>query len=149
MEGSYTVGISSALPFSEVQYNGLMQIVDNMDSCYNALEVKIPNHADFDDFMAVYLEWYDGRYHVELDFPMDDFNWKYPLVLAADLDKAQTAQLLRELLVDVSGTEENEVVLNCFRQVPAERYGEKKPTVYERSDASEYGEENGNDCGTD
>ena len=58
-------------------------------------------------------------------------------------------QLLRELLVDVSGTEENEVVLNCFRQVPAERYGERKPTVYERTYESEYGKENGNAGGTD
>ena len=112
MEDSYTIGILSALPFNEAQYSGMMQIVDSMDSCYNALEVKIPNHADFDDFMVVYLKWYDGHYHVELDFSMEDIGWKYPLVLAADLDRAQTAKLLRELLVDVSGTEENEVVLN-------------------------------------
>ena len=147
MEDSYMIGISSALPFSEAQYDGLMQIVDNMDNCYNALEVKVPNHADFDDFMGVYLEWRDGRYRVEQDFPMDDFGWKYPLVLAADLDGKRTAQLLRELLVDVSGTGENELVLNCFRQVPAEHYGEKKPTVYEKDDAAARGKENGNDCG--
>ncbi len=138
MEDFYTIGITSALPFSEVQYSGLLQLVDGMENCRNALEVKIPNHADFDDFMAVYLEWRDGRYHVELDFPMDDFGRKYPLVLASDLGRKQTVQLLRELLVDVSGTEENETVLNRFRQVPAERYGEGKPTVYERTDADEF-----------
>ena len=53
MEDSFGIEISSALPFSEAQYDGLMQIVDNMDNCYNALEVKVPNHADFDDFMGV------------------------------------------------------------------------------------------------
>ena len=149
MEDSFRIGISSALPFSEAQYNGLMQIVDNMDYGYHELEVKFPNYAEYDDFMAVYLEWRDGRYRMELDFPMDDFGWKYPLVLAADLDGKRTAQLLRELLVDVSGTEGNELVLNCFRQVPAERYGERKPTVYERTYESEYGKENGNAGGTD
>lgn len=146
MEDSFGIGISSALPFSEAQYNGLIQLMYGMDSYCHELEVKIPNYADFDDFMAVNLEWCDGSYHVELDFPMDDFNWKYPLVLAADLDGKRTAQLLRELLVDVSGTEENELVLNCFRQVPAERYGEKRPTLYEKDNAAARGKENGNDC---
>ena len=149
MESSYTVEISSALPFSEVQYNGLMQIVDCMDDRYFALEIKIPNHTEFDEFMAMYLEQLNGRCHAELDYAMDDFGWKYPLVLAADLDRGETAQLLRELLVDASGSGENEMVLNRFRQVPAARYGEEIPTVYERDDAAEYGEENADDRGTD
>ena len=87
--------------------------------------------------------------HVEVAFDMDDFGWKYPLVLAANLDEKRTARLLRELLVDVSGTEENELVLNCFKQVPAERYGEKRPTEFKRNDASARGKEYGNDRGTD
>lgn len=149
MEDSFGIGISSALPFSEAQYDGLMQIVYGMDSNCHELEINIPNHADFDDFMAVYLDWRDGCCHVELDFPMDDFGWKYPLVLAADLDGKRTAQLLRELLVDVSGTEENEVVLNCFRRVPAERYGERKPAVYEKNNAAERGKGNGNGFGSE
>ena len=149
MEDSFGIEISSALPFSEAQYDGLMQIVYGMDSYCHELEIKIPNHADFDDFMAVYLEWQDGNYHVELDFPMDDYGWKYPLVVAADLDEKQTAQLLYELLVDVSGTEKNKVVQNRFRRVPAKRYGEGKPTVYERTNGAEYGKENGNDCGSE
>ena len=149
MEDAYTIKITSALPFSEAQYNGLMQIVDKMDNCYNTLEIKIPNHAEFNDFMEVYLEWRGGCYHVELDFAMDEFGWKYPLVLAADLEGKRTERLLRELLVDVLDTGENEMVLNYFRQVPAERYGEEKPAVFERNGKADSGKEIENDCWTD
>ena len=142
MEDSYMIGISSALPFSEAQYDGLMQIVDNMDNCYNALEVKIPNYADFDDFMAVYLKWRDYGFHVELDFPMEDFGWQYPLVLAAGLGAKRTKRLLRDLLVDLTGTGEHDLVQTRFRRVPALRYGEKKAEEVRKDAAADWGKEN-------
>ena len=108
----------------------------------DALLIRVSNHEEFDDFMAVYLEWRDYGYHVELDFPMEDFDWKYPLVLAVGLGRKRTKQLLRDLLVNLSGTGENEVVMNRFRQVPALRYGEKKAEEYHKNRSADWGKEN-------
>ena len=129
MSDSYMMEIGNTLPLSTAQYDALLRLLDAMGSGDEML-FKASNHADFDDFMAVYLEWREYGFHVELDFPMDDFGWKYPLVLAAGLGRKRTEQLLRDLLVDVSGTGENELVQSRFRHVAAVRYGEKKATEY-------------------
>ena len=132
MSDSYLVEISVTLPASGEQYDGILQMLGGMDNSKDALLIKVTNYADFDDFMAVYLEWRDFGFHVELDFPMDDFGWKYPLVLASGLGRKRTRQLLRDLLVNVTGTGEHEVVTSRFRRVTAVRYGEKKVDVFEK-----------------
>ena len=141
MSDSYRIEIENTLPLSEAQYDGVLQLLDGMGSG-DALLVRASNHEEFDDFMAVYLEWRDYGYHVELDFPMKDFDWKYPLVLAAGLGRKRTKQLLRDLLVSLSGTGENEVVMNRFRQMPALRYGEKKAEEYHKNRSADWGKEN-------
>ena len=132
MSDSFLMKISSRLPFSDAQYDGLLQLLEHMDNERDAMLIEVPNHADFDDFMAVYLEWREYGYHVELDFPMDDFGWKYPLVLACDLSTKGSEKLLRELLVDVTGSGESDVVSNRFRRVKAGRYGEKEAKEYSK-----------------
>ena len=146
MSDSYLVELSVTLPLSEAQYDGILQLLGGMDSGRDALLIRVTNHEVFDDFMAVYVEWRDYGYHVELDFPMDDFDWKYPLVLACGLDGKDTVQLLRDLLVDVAGTGENEVVYNRFRRVTAVRYGERKAQEYAKGESPDRGKEERDDC---
>ena len=133
--------IGNTLPLSTAQYDALVRLRDAMGSGDEML-FRASNHADFDDFMAVYLKWRDYGFHVELDFPMEDFGWKYPLVLAAGLRGQSTKQLLRELVVNLTGTGENEVVQNRFRQVSAQRYGEKKAEEYRKDAEADWGKEN-------
>ncbi len=132
MSDSYLMEISVALPISEAQYGGILRLLGAMDSGKDALLIRVSNHEDFEDFMAVYLERRNDGYHMELDYPMDDFGWKYPLVLAGSLSTKWTRKLLRELLVDVTGSGESEVVNNHFRQVKAVRYGEKEEKKYSK-----------------
>ena len=114
MSDAFGVEISVTLPASEAQYDGILQLMEKMENRRDTLLIKVTNYRAFDDFMAVYLEWRNYGYHVELDFPMDDFNWKYPLVLASGLGAKRTKHLLRELLVKITGTGENEVVMTRF-----------------------------------
>ncbi len=129
---SYEIGITSALPFSEAQYGGVLRLLDGMGDGETVLYIRASNYADFGDFMAVYLEGRGDGFRVELDFPTDDGRKKFPPVLAGDLDEEETRRLLRELLVDVSGTEGSELVLRRFRQMPAPRCGGKEATEYRK-----------------
>ena len=141
MSDSYMMEIGNTLPLSSAQYDALLRLLDAMGSGDEML-FKASNHADFDDFMAVYLKLRDYGFHVELDFPMEDFGWRYPLVLAAGLGAKRTKRLLRDLLVDVTGTGEHDLVQTRFRRVPALRYGEKKAEEYEKDAAADWGKEN-------
>ena len=136
MSDSYMMEIGNTLPLSTAQYDALVRLLDAMGSGDEML-FRVSNHEDFDEFMAVYLAWRDFGFHVELDYPMDGFGWKYPLVLACGLSGEETKQLLRDLLVELRGTGENKVVYNRFRHVAAVRYGEKKATVYEKDSPAE------------
>ncbi len=129
---AYQIDLSVTLPASEEQLDGIVRLLETIQSGETSLLVRVSNYRDFDDFMAVYLERREERWHVELDFPMDDFHWKYPLVLACDLSLGKTRQLLRSLLVDASGSGNNDLVYRHFRQVSAVRYGEKEPKLYSK-----------------
>ena len=132
MSDLYQVEISVTLPAGREQFDGILSHLGEMENRKDALLIKVNNYKELDDFMAVYLEWRDFGFHVELDFPMDDFGWEYPLVLASGLGAKRTRQLLRDLLVNVTGTGEHEVVTSRFRRVTAVRYGEKKADVFEK-----------------
>ena len=132
MGNSYLMEISVALPVSEAQFDGVLQLLDAMDGGETALLIRVSNHRDFEDFMAAYLERRGGGYRMELDYPMESFGWKYPLVLAGSLSAKETGKLLRELLVDVTGSGESDAVNSRFRRVKAVRYGEKEAKKYSR-----------------
>ena len=122
MSDSYMMEIGNTLPLSMAQYDALVRLLDAMGSGDEML-FRASNHADFDDFMAVYLKWRDYGFHVELDFPMEDFGWRY-------------------LLVDLTGTGEHDLVQTRFRRVPALRYGEKKAEEVRKDAAADWGKEN-------
>ena len=148
MSDSCMMEIGNTLPLSEAQYDALLRLLDAMGSGDEML-FRASNHADFDDFMAVYLKWRDYGFHVELDFPMEDFGWRYPLVLAAGLGAKRTKRLLRDLLVDLTGTGEHDLVQTRFRRVPALRYGEQKAEEVRKDAAADWGKEKRHDCGTE
>ena len=92
MSDLYQVEISVTLPAGREQFDGILSHLGEMENRKDALLIKVNNYKELDDFMAVYLEWRDGRYRMELDFPMDDFGWEYPLVLASGLGAKRTRQ---------------------------------------------------------
>ena len=143
MSDLYQVEISVTLPAGGEQFDGILSHLGEMENRKDALLIKVNNYKELDDFMAVYLERRDYGYHVELDFPMDDFGWEYPLVLASGLGAKRTRQLLRDLLVNMTGTGGNEVVSTGFRHVPAVRYGEKQAVVFEKDQKAAFEKENG------
>ena len=62
---------------------------------------------------------------MELIFPMDDFGWEHPLVLAADgIDFEGVKRILTEILMNQKDTEDIDLVLYSFRDVTTEVYGE-------------------------
>ena len=141
MSDSCMMEIGNTLPLSPAQYDALVRLLDAMGSGDETL-FKASNHAEVDDFMAVYLKWRDYGFHVELDFPMEDFGWQSPLVLAAGLGAKRTKRLLRDLLVDLTGTGEHGLVQTRFRRVPALRYGEQKAEEVRKDAAADWGKEN-------
>ena len=125
-EGEYSpVELAWCAYVNRAQYDAILLLLDGMYDGDTSLRIEVSNYAEYDDFMAVYLECRGDGFLVELDFPMEEYDWAYPLVLAAELGTEQTEQLLRDLLLDAAGTGRNETVSRCFRRVPALRYGER------------------------
>ena len=129
----YTCRIRSALPLNDRQLDSLYRIVEAMEhDCSTALFFEVSNYRQVDDFMAVYIEHGDRGLHVELDYPMDDWGWKYPLVLAGNLSLEKTRELLRRTLRDLEETCDIDFVFNGFRSVTAVRYGAKEPEEFSK-----------------
>lgn len=120
----YTYRIKSKLPLSEEQLDGLVRIVEAMDDDETDLLFKVGNPEDIDDFMAVYVRWSERGRHVEIDYDMSGFNWKYPLVLAGNVSVREAAELLRQLLLELVESGDIGLVFNHFRATEAVRYGE-------------------------
>ena len=65
---------------------------------------------------------YTGRsYYMELSYPMDDFEWTHPLLLANyNLTIEEAADVLWFLLVE--GTDEIEIITNHFHEISSRIY---------------------------
>ena len=86
------------------------------------LKLKLPNH---DDPQEINVTYSNGGYRMELIFPMDDFGWEHPLVLAADgIDFEGVKRILTEILMNQKDTEDIDLVSYSFRDVTTEVYGE-------------------------
>lgn len=128
-----TCRIQSALPLNDRQLDGLYRIVEAMEHDRSAaLFFEVSNYRQIDDFMALYIEPGSRGLRVELDYPMDDWGWKYPLVLAGNLSVEKTKELLRRTLRDLEETYDIDFVFNGFRSVTPVRYGAQKPEKFSK-----------------
>ena len=86
------------------------------------LKLQLPNH---DDPQEINVSYSNGDYRMELIFPMDDFGWQHPLVLAAEgMSFDDVKQVLTEILIYQTETGDIELITERFRDVTTEVYGE-------------------------
>ena len=129
----YISGLKSALPLNDRQLESIYRIVEAMEhDRSSALFFEVSNFRQIDDFMALYIEPGSRGLRVELDYPMDDWGWKYPLVLAGNLSLEKTKELLRRTLRDLEETYDIDFVFNGFRSVTPVRYGAQEPEKFSK-----------------
>ena len=118
---SFTI---NALPASEKQIDGLHRIVQTLETDENEshiLEVQLPNNDDPETIQVAHFE--DG-YYLGLKFPMADFGWEHPLVLAGTgFTCTEIEEVLDDILVELVGTDEISIISNGVRDVTGEFYG--------------------------
>lgn len=86
------------------------------------LKVLLPN---YDDPQEIRVEYKAGTYCVELSFPMDEFGWSHPLVLAADgMDYRSVKQILTEICMNQTSTEHIPAVIENFRDITSQVYSD-------------------------
>lgn len=70
---------------------------------------------------SVLISYTGQGYYMELSYPMDDFEWTHPLLLANDnLTIKEAADVLWFLLVE--GTDEIEIITNHFHEISSRIY---------------------------
>ena len=95
----------SALPASDRQVESLLTIAQILktDTSY-ILVIGLPNH---DDPQELSVSYYDDGYYMELSFPMDDFGWSHPLVLArSEMSYEEVESVITGVLLNGLSTEE-------------------------------------------
>lgn len=76
------------------------------------------------DYQEIRLSYTGDAFYLEITYPMDDFGWDHPLILANDsLTLAEAEEVLRSLLVD--GTDQTEIITNHFHEISSSIYEEK------------------------
>ena len=130
MGSRYLSKITSKIPLSDEQLGALYSMVEAMADQDTAILFQISNYRETGDIMAVFIEWSERGRLVELDYPMDEYRWKYPLVLARHLSVEKTKELLRRTLRDLEETEDIDFVFSGFRRVKAVRYGEPEEKCF-------------------
>ncbi len=86
------------------------------------LKVEIPN---YDDPREIWVEYRGNGYYLELSYPMDDFGWSHPLVLAGDgLEYKDIESVLNGILLEEKSTEELPVVVESLKDVTASVFGD-------------------------
>ncbi len=79
------------------------------------LKVELPNH---DDPQEIWIDYRESGYYLELTFPMNDFGWSHPLVLAGDgLEYEDIESVLNGILLERKSTEEIPVVMESLKDV--------------------------------
>ena len=113
----------NTLPMNDRQLEGILMITRILKTDHeHGLILLMPNN---DDPQEIRIRWIDDGYFVGLCFPMDDFGWSHPLLLAAEGLKYEDVEMLvTEICVNRTGTEHIELVMNEFRDVTARVYGE-------------------------
>ena len=120
----YTVQFTlKTLPMSDRQLEGFLRVTQALQTDpEHELVLQIPNN---DDPQEIQIRWNDNGYFVGFSFPMDDFGWSHPLVLAAEgLEYEDVEMLVREICVNQTDTESIELFMHEFRDVTGQVYGD-------------------------
>lgn len=87
------------------------------------LQIVFPGYDDPEEIRIAALE--DG-YYLGMSFPMDDYGWPHPLILAAeDLSVEEVEQVIQAICGEGKSTEEIPVVMERLKDVSKQVFGEK------------------------
>lgn len=123
----YTYELTLAeLPVSDEQFEAIVSILQSLQTRSDvSLIIKILNHDDPQEILVAYS---GTSYYCELNFPMDDFEWDHPLLLARDgLSFDEVANLLWLITVCEMDTDDISLVYYHFKQVSTVIFNGNKP----------------------
>lgn len=111
----------NSLPMNDRQLESILMITRLLKIDHDhGLILNMPNNEDSQE---IRIRWIDNGYFVGLAFPMDDFGWTHPLLLAAEgLAYEDVEMLITEICVKQTSTENFELVMNDFRDVTGQVY---------------------------
>ena len=112
-----------SLPAPQQQISDIRTFVEQcqLDS-KRGLMIELPNHDDPQEIRVEYLE---NGYYLELRYPMDDFGWSHPLVLAGDgLEYKDIESVLNRVLLEEKSTEEIPIIMELLRDITESVFGE-------------------------
>ncbi len=123
-EKDYTAKlVFNHLPADESQMEALSRFVDDLQNRPDvALVISLSGRDDPQEFLISFTDI--GFYYMELSFPMDEFEWVHPLLLAHDsLSSEQVHEILDAVLVEMRDTGDVGVIGNEFRDVTSTVFG--------------------------
>jgi len=121
-ENAATV-VYDSLPVDKREFRGMCIFVE-IPEYPNPRDLRIlmPNH---DDQQEIQVSFKDGLYSMEFSFPMLDFGWKHPLVLAADsMSIDEVKMVLTEICMNQTSTEDIPGFEEKFRDITSQVYPE-------------------------
>ncbi len=133
-----------SLPAEEEQMHKFYALVEAIaDEPEHALQLTL---ADHDDPREFHIAYEDGGYKVVLSFPMDDFGWPNPLLLAGEhLRLEEVMDILDGICRHGMETGDFEIIYNGFHNITESVYGDFSDRIVDpdgddEEDTDEYGE---------
>ncbi len=122
-EESPVTAVFRSLPAPQQQVKDLRIFVELCElDPKRGLKVELQNNNDPQE---IWVEYRDNGYYLELSFPMDDFGWSHPLILASDgLGYKDIESVLNGILLDGKSTEEIPFVMESLKDVTKTVFGE-------------------------
>ena len=124
-EYTMSFGINT-LPATGQQHDALKRIVEALETDENEshiLEVRLPNN---DDPGAIQIAHFEDGYYMGLEFPMNDFGWEHPLILAGTgFSCEEIESILNDILIEGKSTDRIPAIMNGVRDVTGEFYGKE------------------------
>ena len=130
----------NTLPMDERQLEAILTITRllKIDSDHGLILLMPNNH----DPREIRIRWIDDGYFVGFIYPMEEFGWSHPLLLGAvGLEYKDVEMLVTEICVNQTETEKIELVMNEFRDMTSQVYGEDGTIKECTEDAIPYGRE--------
>ncbi len=115
--------VFNRLPASGGQMEALHRLVDDLQNRQDvALVIALTGRDDPQEMLVSFAG--DGRYYMELSFPMGDFDWAHPLLLANDrLSPDQVRDILTAILVEMQDTGDIDVIGEEFHEINSAVFG--------------------------
>ena len=112
---NYTMSFAiNSLPASEQQIDALLKITRQLaNEPEYVLELKLNGHDDPNEFLLAHQ---GEGYKMVLVFPMDDFGWRHPLLLAGEnLSYDEAADILHGICIEGKDTGAFTLITDHFK----------------------------------